>query len=278
MGTTDNKSHAEPSLYDTQASRFESGIVAFEPCLIALHKAYRDGSVRDWPAVLLSTLLQTTAVSIHKLMPGPEPSHDALDLRSIATLLRNLVDTHDSLHALCRAELGTEDWNLARDIMGYYLSHQLQTIQRRAGKEPDGAFAVAKARYWKTIDSQVNDARTKAHIRTGRTIFKSSRKERLTNLCGKDAHFVEGVLQEWSSFVHSIPASIWLTPSLDAAFSDTPNNRDRLAVWLRIACFYLASSVRVVLQVFRSYEPEPALVKFLDLHAQVFDQDEAIPT
>ncbi len=257
-------------LFLSMAHQFETGIMEFTPCLVALHAEFDAKKFRDWPTVLLSTLLQTTALSIYSLIPRSNYTDSPIDRRSIASLIRNLVDTHDAIDALCGHAMDSEKWNLARDIMGHYLSHQIHTIQ--TGIDPINAqsfFQKSKGQYWERIERGISDKARKRGIRDGRSIFYETRRERVERTCGSDATFVLAILDDLSTYVHSLPPAIWLK-TLKEAFSDTPTNRASLAVWLRIATFYFASSVRVTLGVFRSYDAPSSLRTFLDLHETVF--------
>lgn len=192
-------------------------------------------------------------------------------MRSIASLIRNLVDTHDTMHELCGHPGGSPEWNAARDVLVYYVSHQLQSIGIRLGTEkPGSGYEKAKSYYWTRVDEHLKDRQRRRSIRDGRSIFTTSRSERIRRVCGDSATFVAGVLDDLSTYVHSIPPVMWLK-TLDQAFSDTPANRDVLAVWLRIATFYFANAVRVVLGAFPEYSAEGPLEAFLSLHVGVFD-------
>ena len=70
-------------------------------------------------------------------------------------------------------------------------------------------------------------------------MFYQSRKDRVKRACGEHAEFVGGVLTDLSTYVHSLPPSIWMS-SLDELDSDTLHNRHVTAVWLRIANFYFS--------------------------------------
>jgi hypothetical protein len=107
-------------IFKSQAYALQTGVNAFVPPLEALHLAFTKEQFSDWPTVLLATLLQTTAVSLFKLLPPAVPVNEPVDRRSIATLIRNLVDTHDALDLLCNT-ITQEEFNLHRDILGYYL-------------------------------------------------------------------------------------------------------------------------------------------------------------
>src|SRR5512145_2111985 len=92
----------------SQVNALGLGINAFEPYIGNLHKAFREEKFIDWPTVILATTIQTTAVSLFKLLPQSEQGHEALDMRSIATIIRNIIDTHDVLDMLTNTETEEE--------------------------------------------------------------------------------------------------------------------------------------------------------------------------
>ena len=76
---------------------------------------YQRGELPDWPTVILATTVQTSAISLFKLLPF-ERRREPLDKRSIASIIRNLIDTHDALEFL--ASIATsEEFNLHRVIL-----------------------------------------------------------------------------------------------------------------------------------------------------------------
>src|SRR5438270_13971349 len=85
--------------YTGQRQVLINGINAFEPILGQLHAAHQRGELPDWPTVVLATTIQTSAISLFKLLPC-ERRREPLDKRSIASIIRNLIDTHDALKFL----------------------------------------------------------------------------------------------------------------------------------------------------------------------------------
>ena len=80
------------------------GVNAFEPYIRRLHSDYKDEKFIDWPTIALLNTLQATAISIFRLLPPAEYSNEVLDKRSIASLIRNVLDTHDVLRMMGIAE------------------------------------------------------------------------------------------------------------------------------------------------------------------------------
>lgn len=256
------------AVFNSQVNALGGGINAFEPVLDSLHKAFAESKFGDWPTVLLGTILQTTAISLYKLLPPPEVSGAPVDRRSIATLVRNLVDTHDSIDMLCNTET-PEDFNLHRDILGYYLSGQIADIQKHiAAGEVQKFFPIARAEYWAKIDQGIQDTTRKGRLKRGQSLFYRSRSERIQKACGSDSDFVRGVIADLSTYVHSIPPALWMS-TVESAFDDDKGARDMLALWVQVANFYYANSIRIVLQAFQGEAP-PDLNNYLNRFEHVF--------
>ncbi|MGR5228622.1 hypothetical protein ACPV30_08890 [Photobacterium damselae] len=231
-----------------QVSALVQGINCLEPYIHEIHKDFNDGKFADWPAVFLATTLQSTAVSLIKLMPSFEVNNDILDKRSIATLVRNIIDTHDVMSMMldCKDE---EMFNLHRNILGMYLSGRISKIQEpiSAGKiQP--FYKHSKDWYWKAIKSSPLYARNMEKLRGGESVFYHSRRQRIESVCGEQTDFVSGILADISTYVHSIPPALWLT-DLDGLYTDTIQNRQTVAIWLRIANFYFAQSLSIFFKV-----------------------------
>lgn len=256
----------------SEAYSFQEAVRAFGNVIQNIHAAYKGNEFLDWPTVLLSTLLQTTAISLFKLLPKEDlgKSSGIIDRRSIASLVRNLVNTHDALDLLCDVRQPEDDFNLHRDIMGYYLSGRLHAAH---GKGDASSFfgRIDKTRewYWKKICKALADERRRKRVKGGESLFYMTRKERLAKCCGENAAFVGKVLADLSSYVHSVPPSLWMK-SLDEAFADDRLTRGVLTVWLRITNFFFARSIEIVLTAVGLESSEAGLKEYIERNRQVF--------
>lgn len=256
--------------FGSQAHGLYSGVQAFTPQLEALHKAFENNIITDWPLVLQATILHTTAVSLYKLLPPYQPNSEPIDRRSIASLIRNLVDTHDTLDFLCNVE-SEEQLKLHRAILGYYLSGRFQTVQKQIVREEAQQFYPdAKARYWKTIDQAIQDRSLKQRLKNGESLFYAGRMERIRKACSEDAEFVRGVLTDLSTYVHSVPPTLWFS-SLGDSFVDVRSAHGVLAVWLQVANFYYAHSIRIVQRNF-AFQRSNELDSYLSRYQKVFKE------
>jgi hypothetical protein len=81
-------------IYNSLLQALECGVNGFARELEGLHAKHKAGGFGDWPSVLLATMLQTTAVSLFKLLPPPKDTHEAVDRRSdrlrLAERMQNL--------------------------------------------------------------------------------------------------------------------------------------------------------------------------------------------
>jgi hypothetical protein len=258
--------------FASEASSFETAVNAFGKVIHNIHAAYKAEEFSDWPTVLLSTLLQTTAMSLYQLLPkkAPGQSGGITDRRSIASLVRNLVDTHDTLDLLCDVRQSGEKFNLHRDIMGYYLSGRLHAA--RGKEEVSNVFGrLNKTRewYWKRLSKALPDPVRRKRLQSGESLFYMTRRERITKSCGEHADFVGQVLSDLSSYVHSVPPSIWMK-RLEDAFADDTQTRGEITVWLRISNFYFARSIDIVLTSVDSESIDDVLKKYIERNRVVF--------
>ena len=76
------------------------------------------------------------------------------------------------------------------------------------------------------------------------------------------------MIGDLSTYVHSIPPAMWMS-TLGEAFLDAPRIREIFAVWLRIANFYFARSVSIVLTMWTREIP-PTLTEYLQKNQYVF--------
>jgi len=81
-----------PDHYKSQRQVLINGINAFEPVVMQLHSAYKHEEFCDWPTIILATTVQTSAISLLKLLPF-EKRRETLDKRSIASIIRNIIDS-----------------------------------------------------------------------------------------------------------------------------------------------------------------------------------------
>lgn len=254
----------------SQVSALYLGVKAFESYINDLHEAYRKEEFVDWPTVILATTIQTTVISLFKLLPPSEPCHEPLDKRSIATIIRNVVDTHDVLDMLTNAE-SDEEFNLHRDIMGLYLSGRINKVQTKiSAKEAQDLFKRTKSFYWKMIKQSKLYDKSMDKLKNGESIFYRSRQQRVEKTCGQHSDFVMGVLTDLSTYVHSIPPSIWMS-NINDLYSDNKGSRDLIAVWLRVANFYFSKCIELVLKMV-GRSPSSELMTFLNHHKYVFSK------
>jgi hypothetical protein len=254
-----------------EAYRFHQAVRNFADVTIRIHDAYAAGQFIDWPTVLLGTLLLTTAVSLSKLLPREESKHSriVIDRRSIATLTRNIVDTHDSLDLLCDPSQSPEQFTLHRDILGHYLANKYIAF-RDKGHAPN-YLDKSREWYWSRICEAIPDKAKRRRLRDGSTLFYTTRSERLLKSCGEDASFVGKVLADLSTYVHSVPPALWLK-SLEEAFDDSPATRGVLLVWVQIANFHFARSIRIVLT--SAQIADAGLQEYIDSRLTVFRREE----
>ncbi|SDF24525.1 hypothetical protein SAMN04487996_109297 [Dyadobacter soli] len=256
--------------FGIQAHLLECGIIGFEPILAQIHKDFGkdDPEIGDWPSVLLATTVLTTAVSLLKLLPPSEPDRHAIDRRSIATIIRNIVDTHDVIDQFCHDD-GSETFHLNRDILGYYLANRKMLISERLEMQEGQSLTSIKEYYWSRIKGSNLDKTAINKLKNGETIFYESRHQRIQKICGDQTNLVQGILADLSTYVHSIPPGLWFN-SLDESFGDNTQNRNIVAVWLRVGNFYFAKSIEILISELPMQINEE-LRKFLDNNKKVFD-------
>lgn len=282
----------------SQSALLALGINAFEPYIYRLEKDYAEGNFIDWPTIVLSNTVQATAISLFKLLPcGSQfdksvrkftaismlrtfwrllPFHheskEILDKRSLATMIRNIVDTHDVLDMMSISE-SPEEFNLHRDILGYYIANRISTIQQHIDKpKAEQFYKNAQKNYWDKIKNSPRYTQSLERVKKGESIFYKSRKERVKSVCGDSSDFVMGILADISTFVHSIPPSIWMK-DIGSLYSDSEDNRNMVSVWLKVGNFYFARAISIVLQQ-TNYEASSEAIKFLNYNRTVFATSE----
>lgn len=253
----------------SQGVALVKGVNAFEPYIRRIRADYEAESFADWPTIVLLHTLQATAISIFRLLPPAEQTKEVLDKRSIASLIRNVVDTHDVLRMMGVGG-SSERFNFNRDLLGLYLSSRMNKVQTAVdAKSAQSFFAHNKKWYWDRIRKSPLYSKEMGRLKSGESIFYESRRSRVESVCGEHSDFVIGVLTDLSAYVHSIPPPIWFS-SLDEMYADNKPGRDVIAVWLRVANFYLAKSYETGLSVAK-YEKTAELSAFLDHHRAVFN-------
>lgn len=257
------------SLFQAQGSALVMGINAFAPFVEKMHHEFKASKFGDWPTVILTQTMQVTVVSLFRLLPAVDNQEQLVDSRSLATLVRNVVDTHDVIDMMVEHR-SEEEYFLNRQILGYYLAGRIAHIQRSI--DPVAAqkfFPLAKERYWENIKkSPLFNSAKMVKLKSGDTVFYRTRSERVLAAFGSDAGFINGILADLSTYVHSVPPALWLSSSSDV-YADTQHNRDKIAVWLRIANFLYARGISTLLR-FTNYEASDDLSKFLSHHKDVF--------
>ncbi|ACM18894.1 hypothetical protein Geob_0525 [Geotalea daltonii FRC-32] len=281
----------------SQAALLALGINSFEPYIYRLEKDYAEGKFLDWPTIVLSHTVQATAISLFKLLPSGSQfdenarkfstssifrivlrllpfrheSKEILDKRSIATMIRNIVDTHDVIDMMVNCT--TEEFNLHRDILSYYIANRVNVIQEHIDKpKAEQFYKTAQATYWNRIKKSPLYTQSLDRIKKGETVLYKSRKDRVTSVCGDSSNFVMGILADISTFVHSIPPSIWMK-DMDSLYSDSENNRNMVSVWLKVGNFYFARVMSIVLEQ-TNYETSPEAKRFFDYNRTVFAASE----
>lgn len=263
-------------IYNSQLQALECGVNGFACELERLHAKHKAGGFGDWPTVLLATLLQTTAVSLFKLLPPPKDTHEAVDRRSIATLIRNIVDTHDVIDLVCDSQ-SADEFNLHRDILSYYLAGRKHLVRSQLARAEAGeTYDQISKEYWKSINAALQSKERKKRLKSGESLFYRTRKERVDKACGKDAEFVQAVLTDLSTYVHSTPPVLWFS-TLEEGFDNTKQMRESLTVWVQVANFYYASSLRLICKT-ANIAPTEFLAKYLDHFRTLFKSEPAAQT
>ncbi len=254
---------------ESQCAVLVRGVNAFEPILNQLHQDFLAGNFADWPTVILATTIQATAVSIFKLLPPRSDSSEILDQRSIATLVRNVVDTHDVIRMMIDTS-SPEESSLHRCILGMYLSGRINKVRKAVDPAKRGDFySHAKSWYWEKIQASPLYSNAMLQLKDGEQFFYTSRKSRVLAACGEDTEFVLGILADLSTFVHSVPPSLWMG-SIEQLYYNTKENRDIVAVWIRLANFYIARCIQVILKTIGHSKSEE-LEWFMRHHKSVFN-------
>ena len=254
--------------YLSQRQILINGIVAFEPIIMGLHKSYKNKEFSDWPTIVLGTTLQTSAISLSKLLPFNKPGQEPLDQRSIASIIRNIIDTHDALDMLINVT-SPEEFNLHQDILKLYLSSQIKKVQSKIKPEDAQEFhGRAASHYWRRIKSSNLYKKSMDRIKSGESIFYTTRDQRVRKASGAQADVVMGVIADLSTYVYSIPPALWMG-GINELYADNTRHRGIVWVWLRVANFYLARCFVLILKVFPQGQSSE-LTDFIAYHKNVF--------
>ncbi|MBJ6727514.1 hypothetical protein JFN93_22600 [Geomonas sp. Red875] len=284
----------------SEAVMLAVGINAFEPYIYRLEKDYAEQRFIDWPTIVLANTVQATTISLFKLLPSGSQFEDGvrqfsilsvfktfwrivrfkhgskelLDKRSIATMIRNIVDTHDVLEMMVNTKT-PDEFCLHRDILGYYIANRTYAVQNHIDKPKAQQFYKnVQQTYWTKIQNSPLYTKAIERVKKGESVFYRSRRERVSGVCGENTDFVMGVLADLSTFVHSIPPSIWMK-DLGSLYSDSEDNRDMVAIWLRVGNFYYAKVMEIVLNQ-TGYEKSFEILKYLERYESLFSQPETV--
>jgi hypothetical protein len=77
------------------------------------------------------------------------------------------------------------------------------------------------------------------------------------------------ILTDLSTFVHSLPVTLWLGDA-EEQYSNTEKNQDMVAIWLRVANFYLARSFGKITAC-ADYEISKDMSQFTNHFQKAFD-------
>lgn len=113
----------------SQGSAFVIGVNAFAPLVERMHPECEAGTFLDWPTVILTQTMQANFVSLFKLLTPIDNQEQPLDSRSLAILVRNVVDTHDLIEMMVE-QRSAEEHYLNRQILGCYIAGRIAHIQR----------------------------------------------------------------------------------------------------------------------------------------------------
>jgi len=269
MSQPDDNKSAQTDNLPGQAAALFLGANAFAPYVDRLQADFGSERFVDWATVILSQTMQTTVVSIYKLLPPAAKTAEAVDMRSLATLVRNVVDTHDVIDMMLGEGQSTDERHLNRQLLGHYMAARIAHVQRAVdAAKAQQFFPDAQSTYWARIQQSPLYEKRMARLKSGESIFYKTRAERLIAACARHADFVGGVVADLSTYVHSVPPALWLRPAAET-YGDSEHNRDLIAVWLRISNYFFARSIRAILHV-TSYEKSPNLDDFLNHHREVF--------
>lgn len=268
MCDTEGTKHQAEHL-ESQGTGLIKGINAFEPYIYMIHEGYRNERLLDWSTIVLTNTLQASAISLFRLLPDLENSSQVLDTRSLASLIRNIIDTHDVLRFV-RENDSQERFNLHRDILGFYIASRIRAIQEAVDPEnAEDVYVSICDRYWERVrNSPLYNKRMKT-LKGGNRLFYESRRERVEAVCGQHSDFVMGVIADLSTYVHSVPPPIWLS-DINTMYSNNERNRNTLAVWLRVANFFVARSYTMILSM-TGYDTSVDLSEYCEHYEDAFD-------
>lgn len=254
------------SSYLAQVQSFHSGVYEIVGIADLLKKKFEVREIDDWPLMIQLGIILTTCTSLLHILPKEkEFSKIFIDKRTIATLIRNIIDSHDAIDFLCNHKKWSHLEGLNRTILGYY-------IARKAHKIMDSAQHKEIAeKYLKMLESKVNDKKKLRKIENGESILIESRKERLLSICGEEADMVGRIISDLSSYVHSVPPGLWFENSFEDAFKDNDRVRLMLCMWLQVANFYIVKVAKLVIENHgHIVAKNENLQRYMDNHQRVF--------
>ncbi|EKF9266645.1 hypothetical protein O1B53_003876 [Vibrio cholerae] len=255
-------------IFVSQAGAFSEANRKLMELLVKLHEDFNAGQFGNWPTVIFATQLGTLGISMLSILPSAEKSEQIVDMRSIASLIRNVVDTHDALDMLVN-EPDPLRFQLHRDILGYYIAGRYKEVQKRIAPEKAQAFyKYTSVNYWENIRNSPLYSKKIERLKNSEGIFYQSRKERVERVFKSHANFIQGILADISTYVHSLPPTNFFS-SLDDQCKNTPRNIGLLAVWVQLLNVYMARCVEIIYSV-TSYEIDDFLGSYMQTYQNAF--------
>lgn len=255
-------------MFMNQAGAFSQAHRFMMELLVKLHKDFNNEKYSDWPSVILATQLGTLGGSLLSILPRPEESEQLVDMRSIASLVRNVVDTHDVLDMLLN-EQEPKKFQLHRDLLGYYISGRFKEVQKKISPEKaEDFYKYANVNYWERIRKSPFYNKKIERLKGGEGIFYQSRKERVQKVFQKNYPFVQAILADISTYVHALPPTNFFS-SLDDQCKNTQRNMELISVWLQVLNTYYAHCIQLILNA-TGYKAEGIIDKYLSVHKAAF--------
>lgn len=246
-----------------------NGINYFSPVIEKLINDFNDGNFGDWPSVILGQTIQVNVISLYKLLPTPNNHEEIIDTRSIASILRNIIDSHDVISMMLN-NVSSEEFYLNRQILGYYISGKYFQIQTAIDpSKAEKFYHKSKNKYWENIkNSPLYDKNKMAKIKSGESIFYKTRQERLIEACPQNYEFISGIISELSAIVHSIPPALWFSTTAEV-YANTEKSREKLAIWVRMVNYFYAKSLDKIF-TFSNIQKDGKITQFIMMHNEIF--------
>ena len=258
-------------IFSSQVGAFNEANRKLMELLAKLHKDFKTGQFGDWPTVIFATQLGTLGISMCSILPSAEKNEQIVDMRSIASLIRNVVDTHDALDMLVN-EPDPLRFQLHRDILGYYIAGRYKEVQKRI--EPEKAqefYKYISVNYWKNIKNSPLYSKKIERLKNSEGIFYQSRKERIERVFKSDTNFIQGILADISTYVHSLPPTNFFS-SLEDQCKNTDRNMKLLTVWIQLLNVYMARCIEILYSV-TAYEIDDFLVGYIQNFQNSFGEN-----